>query len=246
MAQKEHFFKTRIGFENQAQRDRGMSPLKYSGFGIYAGIEYQRTVKRKTDYIELNHSRSSLANINGNNINEISSSIKTYTFYHPEGEGASIVQWGWSNMNVLNIREIPFFGNFRERADYYTSFGPAIRAFYPFSLFNINFCAQAIAHAQLLGFFMRPSLVINTPIGFINHSDSFFPAFFESTELFYPGKAWNFGFRPQIIINMESGNRLSMAYDFDFYRLNSIDPVSHVSGVLKITLTTRLSKTRNK
>ncbi len=236
------FFNTRLGIDMQAQRDEGMSPLSFRGPGIYFGAEYQRTIHRRTDWIEVNHTRSKLINTKNNPLSELASSIKTFTFYHADGANSKMLHYGWSNINALTLRNNSSFDNFSERSDYYTSFGPAIRLHYPFSLFNLNFSANAITHMQLIGFFMRPSIATNAPKGFIVHNNSFWNAFTESAELFYPGKAWNLGFRPKLSYHMQSGNKLTVCYDFDYLKLNSITTLTRASGTWKLTLSARLSK----
>ncbi len=241
-AQSEHFFDTRAGFEIQAQRDKGMSPLKYTGIGIYGGIGYSNTKAEKSFIIKADYSFAQLYNASYNRLVNNNASLKFFRFYHVSGASNKLFHLGWSNINSLCMRDIGSFGNYSMRIDYFTSFGPAFKFHYDFELFRQNFIASIIAHTQLFGFFIRPSLATNTPQGFINEPYNYVKGFFQSAELFYPFNAVNIGFSPQISYQIKSLNRISLSYDFDYYKLNSIAHVAKISGIWKLTLSTRLSR----
>jgi hypothetical protein len=241
-AQKVRYLDFSSGMQLISERDEGMSPMRFSGAGIYGGLGLQSQKQSKSNYTQFHFSQNSLTNTNNTRVSELSTQINTFTFYHPDGKESSHFHWGWSNRNQFTMRTNPSMANYRERMDYFTSFGPAVRVCYPFSLFNINFEAQAIAHAQVVGFFLRPSLATSSPSGFIEYEDELLKGFFNSIAFFFPGKAWNVGFTPQLSCPIGSVNKLALSYDFDFYRLNSIAPLTRASGIWKVTLSSRLSK----
>ncbi|MCA1747179.1 MAG: hypothetical protein LC655_05750, partial [Bacteroidales bacterium] len=113
---------------------------------------------------------------------------------------------------------------------YFTSFGPALRYTLPFMLFNRQFQLEALSHMQLLGFKLQSSYVSSLPPGFLESSNTGINGFLKSVELFYPGNALNFGIQPTLHYLLNSGNMLTISYNYDYLRLKGMHLVEKSRG----------------
>jgi len=143
-AQKQHHLHIGAGIQSSAERDRGFSPLMYTGAELYGSLAYQRESSRKSDLLILDFATGQLSNTWGTTRQVYTARILTYTFYHQEKEASKVLHWGWSNNNELSIRDNETMTNYNGRSDYFTSFGPAMRFRLPFELFNCNFTFQTL------------------------------------------------------------------------------------------------------
>ncbi len=241
-AQTKRFLAPQMGLGDQLQRDEGMSLLHYQGAVLAGGLSYIKVDKQKTEWLELDFAGGMLKNRFDNELFVFKGDLTTYTFYHSNKAYARWVLVGWSNQNVLSFRQNSSFTNYKERFDYFTCFGPAAHFYYRFSLGKTNWCFQTRTNYQLLGFFIRPSFATNEPEGFVDPNATWVHGFFQSVELFIPGKAMSFKLNPSLIFELKSGNFLSLEYNFAFYRLNSVKRVQQLDGCWYLTWATRLSQ----
>ena len=239
-AQKQHHLHIGAGIQSSAERDRGFSPLMYTGAELYGSLAYQRESSRKSDLLILDFATGQLSNTWGTTRQVYTARILTYTFYHQEKEASKVLHWGWSNNNELSIRDNETMTNYNGRSDYFTSFGPAMRFRLPFELFNCNFTFQTLANVQLLGFTVLPSFVSSSPIGFDNGNSSGFKAFWESLGVFYPGNSLNGGCQAGLSYEMKSANLLAINYNYDYLKLKGFHTVEKSKGTWMVSLIVRL------
>jgi hypothetical protein len=237
--QSVHFLSNRLGIQNIAQRDRAMSPLLYDGFGFYAGINYIRQNPNVTRMFIANFSSGELSSTFTNDVNYLSAGLLTYTFYHPK-ESTLKLEFGWSNHNAFNRRINNNFVNNTVFYEYFTSFGPAARYKVEFETFNIPWILDVLGHVQLLGFMLRPSYTRNELPGFLDPEGSFIQRLVRSTTLFYPGNAVNLGLQPTLSVPLKAGNKISITYQFEFYRLHRRHKVTQAGGIWMLSLTSKL------
>ncbi len=241
-AQPDRFLITQFNLGNQVQRDKGMSPLRYMGVLYGGSVHYQKVSYRKTEFLESSLVMGALLNQFGNPIEVFDASVKTYTFYRSNHESKPLLQMGWSNQNLFRWRFNNSFVNYKERADYFTSFGPACYLFLPFQIKNSHWYIDAVSHFQLIGFFIRPSYSTNEPIGFVEGNKTVMESFFQSIRLFHPGCALNFGIKPRLNLELRSGTKFSLSYEYDYCRLGSTQPVAISTGIWSLSWSTRLTK----
>lgn len=240
-SEKERYLFTWLpGIRIAAERDLAYSPLLYSGLQGTYSIAYSSEKKVSSDYLAVNYAQGNIANIHGNIMKLHMAGIQTFKFYHAEADRHKGLHWGWSNNNEFNTRNIEDIGNFNDRNEYFTSFGPAARYRLPFSLFNRQFHLEALAHVQLLGFKLQSSYVTSLPPGFEEPSYTGIEGFLRSIELFYPGNAWNAGIQPTLRYVLKSGNMLSLSYRYDYLRLKGVHTVEKSRGSWSFGIITAL------
>ena len=239
-AQNTHHLLIQSGGEHIGSRDRGMSPLMYSGYGFFAGLTWQKTSPTQTNEVSLNLSTGMQYSKYGSPIRYHRGSIQVANFYTRKKEEANTVQWGWLMNNVFSHRLNEAYVNFNDHYEYFSNIGPSARYSLPFNLNKRKVFLVGSANVQLLGVMIRPSYTSSFPSGFLNEQSTVAKSLVQSAEVIHPGNSWNFGFRPSFIYPLKSGNRLSLGYNYEFYRLNSTNPVTHSGGLWYISLSSRL------
>lgn len=228
---KEHFLYSYIpGIRHAAVRDYAWSPLLYSGIQAVYAIGYSKEGSRISDHIVFRFAAGNLTNRWDRVILPVGGAIQTFKMYHARSDPGEGIHWGWSNHNAFQTRDIKEIGNFNNRSEYFTSFGPAMRYRLPFSLFNRQFRLEILSDVQLLGFKLQSSYVTSTPPGFAEPSNAGFAAFLRSVELFYPGNAWNFGIQPSLRYTMKNGNMLCLNYRYEYRWLEGAHVTEYSSG----------------
>jgi hypothetical protein len=214
------------GIRIDAERDRAYSPLIYSGIQGAFSVAFSAERPAISDYVTIHYSTGKISNTYGSNMDAQTAGIQTFKFYHKESDRTKGLHWGWSNNNEFNTRNVEDMGNFNDRSEYFTSFGPAARFRLPFTLLDRQFHIETMTHLQLLGFKLQSSYVTSLPAGFEEPSNSGINGFLKSVELFYPGNALNFGVQTTLRYELKSGNMLSLGYKYDYLRLRG----AHITG----------------
>lgn len=231
---------TNIGIGNIALRDKSMSPLMYSGLGFSAALSFEHYSSSSTHFHQIKFDHAGINNQYDNSCTFFNVSYKSVTLYHKAREKQNRITWGWSNNNSFNYYDNEGFHNYSERSNYFTSFGPAASYTNALSIFGKEFVIELPADIQIIGFYLRPSYVASSPEGYLDPDNSGLKAFLKSIEAFLPNRAWNFGIRPKISYLLNSGNALSISYQYEFSRINNPEPVTQSSGVWYVCLTTKL------
>jgi hypothetical protein len=226
-----------LTLNNMALRDQSMSPLKYGGWLPGAGISLEISGKQ---YIFFNlHAQSgSLSNQFNNLLSFGIVSLKNHTFYSADTEKRFL--YGWSNVNMLQYYVYENYGNFRERSNYFTAFGPALLYRESFSFLGLDFSLQIPLDYQLLGFYLRPSYISNNPDGFLDPANNGFTAWLRSLEIFLPSRARELAVHPRISCELSSGNTISLSYLYTFTGIGTPEPVTISRGTWYLSLVTRL------
>lgn len=228
------------GIRHSAVRDYAYSPLLYSGIQGTYSLAYASERGRVSDLVSFRFAAGNLANRWGRRMLPVGGAIHTYKFYHAEAGPAEGLHWGWSNHNAFETRDIEDIGNFNNRIEYFTSFGPALRYRLPFSLFDRLFRIEILADFQLLGFKIQSSYVTSTPAGITEPSYTGLPAVLRSIDLFYPGSARNFGIQPSLRYEMKNGNMLSLDYRYEYRWLKGAHITESSTGSWHFGVITRL------
>lgn len=228
------------GIRYDAERDRAYSPLIYSGLQGSFSVAYSAESPSLSDDVALHYSTGRITNTYGSNMDVHSAGIQTWKFYHRETDRKSGFHWGWSNNNEFNMRNVEEMGNFNDRNEYFTSFGPAARYRLPFKLLSRQLHFETMAHLQLVGFKLQSSYVTSLPEGFEETSNSGITGFLKSVDLFYPGNAWNFGIQSTLRYELKSGNMLSIGYKYDYLRLQGAHLTEKSRGSWYFGITTAL------
>lgn len=239
-AQKSDFINISGGYERLAQRDRGMSPLMYSGSGFFTEMSFSRESERQSLLLAVNFTMGNQQNKYGNSIGFNRGSFQAFTFFHKNQQLPNKLHWGLASNNVFSHRYNPEFVNFNNHFEYFTNFGPAAKYHYPFKIKGREFNLEGLGHLQLIGFMIRPSYTSSYPEGFFREQTSVFKSLVHSVKVYHPGNAWNFGFRPKLNYFLRSGNRISLGYLYEFYKLNTPNAVIQSSGIWFISLSTRI------
>jgi len=234
-----HQLETKLGAGGLALRDKSMSPLMYSGSNFSGAIAYSKQTDKKTVFFQFNHHRAAISNQFGNSSVFRGFALKNHNLYNLNDEQGGFA-WGWSNNNYFNYYQNQGFGNFSERSNYFTTFGLAGQYKKHFNLFGRDFDFTVPVDIQLVGFYLRPSYVSNSPEGYLYPDNSGFGAWYKSIEALLPHRAWNFGLSPNLSLLLKSGNSISISYQYEFFRINNPQPISQSSGVWFVSLTTRL------
>jgi hypothetical protein len=228
------------GIRINAERDFAYSPLMYTGVQGSLAIAYSVIKSNSTDLVFLNYSSGNNTNRFGSSMKVQTAGIQAYKFFHLKKNTDHGFCLGWSNNNEFNTREVEEVRNFNNRNEYFTTFGPAIRYRYPFSLFNRQFHIQTLAHIQLLGFKLQSSYVTSLPSGFQESSSDGLQAVLKSVELFYPGNGINVGIQPTMMYELKSGNALSISYRYDYLKIKGPHDVEKSRGTWYVGIITGL------
>ncbi len=240
VAQTTYRINTGIGLAGIAIRDQGMSPLMYTGTGFSGALSLERHSDAKTVLFQLKYDGAGINNSFGNSCTFRGFAFKNITLYHKNREKQNRIVWGWSNNNYFNYYENSDFGNYKERSNYFTTFGLAAAYTQHFTLLGKKLISELPADVQLFGFFLRPSYVSNLPEGYLNPEYSGIKAWFNSIETFLPGREWNFGISPKISYLLRPGNMLSINYQYEFFRISNPEPVIQSTGIWFLSLITLL------
>jgi len=238
--QTQHQINTSLGVGQTALRDQSMSPLAYVGYGLACGLSYQRQTDSKTKFFQLSFSNLGISNSSGNSCSFTSFAFKNYSLYTIPKELNYHLALGWSNNNFLNYYQNHKYGNFSERSNYFTTFGFAALLAKRFTLLNRGFIVEIPTDIQLLGFYLRPSYVSNSPEGYLNPENSGFEGWYRSIEAFLPHHSWNLSINPRISFFFKSGNSVSLAYQYEFLRINNPEPISQSNGFWHVSISTLL------
>lgn len=235
-----HFLFVQGGLDHAAQRDRSMSPLAYSGTGIAAGIAYEHRGHPNMEIFQLTLQSGNIRNRYGNTCAYQSFAFRNYTFYQKQDEFGKALTFGWSNINAFHRYVNAAYGNYADRLNYYTLFGPAFRYAQPFRIGKLHFRVQLPADLQILGFYLRPSYISNSPSGYLDPENSAFMAWLRSIDIFVPGRDWHFSLNPELSLILGSGGRLSLTYQYQFVRIAKPEPFIQSKGTWYIGLVTKL------
>jgi hypothetical protein len=239
-AQTSNYLKINSGIEHIASRDKGMSPLLYAGYGFYAGIGWDRITPKHTTELVLNLAMGMQRNKYQNPIDYRRGNLQWTIFYHREVDRKNTLEWGWHINNVFSHRFNATFVNFNDHYEYFSNIGPALRYRYPFRLNKREVYLTGSANVQLIGMMIRPSYTSSYPEGFLNRASSIPKSLVHSVRLAHPGNSINVGIRPSLVYPLKSGNKLSLGYNYEFYRLSSSNTVSQSGGTWFISLAARL------
>ncbi len=239
-SQSSGLFSAGLGINLTHLRDRNMSPLIYSGRGLFASFSLEQSSKTKTSVFRLQHERTSIRSEPGNQADYLGFAFKNYTFYGTDHEEERYLAFGWANQNALGSFTHQSYSNYGSRYYYFTAFGPALRYRAGFELWDRQFRAGLDADLQLLGFFLRPSYISSSMEGYLDPENSGLRGFIESIQLFFPGRAWNFGIAPSFTYTFMSGNSLTLEYRWGYVRINRPGTVAESKGNWLIRLNTIL------
>lgn len=240
LGQQENHINTLGGVEHIASRDAGMSPLMYAGTGFFAGFSWDRKSEKQAFHLAGTFSKGTQRNRYKSPIQYNKGSVQIFSFYHQNRSPTKQLHWGWSVNNLFSHRFNPEFVNFMDHYEYFTNLGPAVKYLYPLQIRDRNLTLEAWAHVQVIGLMIRPSYTSSYPAGFLRRDLSVINRFFYSTRLSHPGNAWNFGFRPRLRYHLNSGNSLSIGYQYEFYQLNTPNSVAQSNGIWMFSLSTKL------
>jgi hypothetical protein len=224
------------GLALSAERDRGYSPLIYSGIMPTVMLGYSLESPKKSEKVWLQYTAGKLKNRFDAPSTSRSFNLFNYTLYHPKGNAANRLQLGWSNHNHLVFRKFEDARNFQPRFDYHSSFGPAGRYQHQFGGKLSRFSLEVVAHVQLFGFFLQSSLVSGSPPGYEEEEDEGFSAILRSMRLFHPGTALDLGIWPGLHYQLKSGNSLSLSYRYDLTVLKDARRSAQSRGFYFLTL----------
>lgn len=239
-AQKSNFLSVKTGWEHIGSRDRGMSPLLYSGSGFYVGLEWDQSTTTHATEVALNLATGVQRNKYEAPITYNRGNLQIATYYSRKKSDKGVLNWGWLINNVFSHRLNKSFVNFNDHYEYFSNIGPAVRYAIPFVLKGREIQITGSGYLQLLGIMIRPSYTSSFPGGFLRDQSSVAKNLVHSVQLLHPLNNFNFGLSPGLVYPLKSGNKLSLVYDYQFYRLNSSNPVTQSGGVWYISLSTRL------
>lgn len=239
-AQSNNWLSVGLGVEALALRDYGYSPIIYNGWQLSYYLHYTSVKTKKSDFFIFNYSNGRVNNNFDRTIDTWSASLTTFTFYHGNGQMDKRIQWGWSNVNYFQHRQHGDINNFNGRSDYFTAFGPAFRLLHPFSFAGAQFSFELRSHTQVLGFSVLPGFVTSSPRGFTGSNISGIQSFIQSIDWFVPGKAWHIAVHPGLNWQLNSGNRISINYQFEFIKLNGLHTSERIGSTFIISLISQL------
>jgi len=214
-----------------ALRDKSVSPLLYQNAALSFFLAYKHEGPKKSDFFQLNTNRAVLSNQYGNTMLYRDFCFKNYSLYKT---GQARLKWGWSNNNYLIFCEIPSYGNFNKRLSYVTSFGPALCYVECFNLFGKQLKAELPLDLQVLGFYIRPSYVSDSPEAYLAPNGNRISAFLASAGAFLPNQAWNAALNPGFSYILSSGNAVVIQYHYEYLCINRPEKLSKSSGIWTI------------
>ncbi len=225
---------------HSAERGRAYSPLTYAGALPSVLIGYGVEGPKKSEQVWAGLSAGNVENRFGARAGITTAGIFNYTLYHSKQEPSRGFHFGWSNNNLLSMRDFEDAANFSPRFDYHTSFGPAARYRYTFAGAFSGLSLEAVGHFQLIGFFLQSGYVSDAPDGTLGNNGSGSGELLRSASLFYPGKTWNWGIWPALRYTLRSGTTLAFTYRYDMAILDGAHRSFSSRGHYLLTLTAKL------
>lgn len=229
-----------IGIASVALRDQGMSPLMYTGLGYSGAVAFERHTASRSKRFIVQYHHAAVNNRYGNSCGYGGFAFKNQTLYHRDSGRHNPIVLGWSNSNQFMYYDNSGYANFSERSNYMTTFGMVAAYYKPFFLFGKHFVFELPADLKLVGFYLRPSYVSNSPEGYLDPANSGFMAWLYSVDAFLPHNAWNFELYPELSYLLKSGNQVSIGYHYEFVRMNKPEPVIQSTGAWYIKLSAKL------
>ncbi|MDN3690608.1 hypothetical protein [Cyclobacterium jeungdonense] len=227
------------GLQLHSSRDRGFSPMIYSGNRTFSLATFDLESTNKSEVFQFEFGYGPLTNRFGNSLNSLSLGLLNYTFYHKESRAERGLHWGWSNQNVFNIRRHNGFSNYSLRYDYFTTVGPALRYVYPFEWKGQSFKWQTVAHWQLVGFQIKSGYIGADPEG-ISEGDSGFRNFLRAVDPFFAGRDWSMGLESSLLWTLPTGNSLGIRYRPEISTLGRGQPVHRIGQAILVMVNVRL------
>lgn len=216
------------------ERDEAFSPLLYDGIGASSALALERKGQKTTSILHATGGAHLLNNRFGGQLNTFFGALNFSHFFHARSDTSSRFQLGFSNRNSYYARRFSRMNNFNGRFDYLTTFGPALRFQYPFLFLGKNWEIDAVAHAQLIGFFITSGFVRSSPDeanGSIGFSE-----FWDAANLFHPFNGTQIWLSPALKYPIKNNNALSLSYEFEFTRLHKDYQVERSVGAWMLNL----------
>lgn len=231
---------TSAGVNSAALREKSMSPLQYAGSGLSAWLALGHESPEMHTFFRFSFERGTLINRYDKQVLRTSAAIKNYNFY-PGGKRRSEGFFaGWANINSFVFNDFLDYSNFKDRLSYYTAFGPALQYRGYFRFLGLQFRVSVPADMQMIGFYQRPSYISDSSDGYLDPELSGFMAWLHSLGVFFPVRCWNLAVEPELSLILNSGNRITLAYHYDFLRINLPEPLVQSKGNWSLSLVTRL------
>ncbi len=239
-AQSGHRLDVHAGMAGMAFRDRGMSPLLYTGQLLSGGLTYCLMQEEREMVFDFTHQRGVIHNAYSNHCRYRSLALSTQTIYPLRSYGMHTLLLGWTNHNHFHIHQNEQFTNFSERSDYFTSFGALLGYRADKALNGRKLRFELPVEVALLGFYLRPSFVSNAPKGYVEPGSGGFRGFLNSIDPFVPWNDWFIGAHPQTTLVMKNGNGVSIGYRFQWLGLNEPVRITMANGYWNVSLKTTL------
>lgn len=227
------------GLQFQSSRDRGFSPMLYSGNRSFSMAAFDLESTNKSEAFQFEFGYGPLTNRFGNSLNSLSMGLLNYTFYHKESTPERGLHWGWSNHNLFNIRRHNGFSNYSLRYDYFTTVGPALRYVYPFEWKGQSFKWQTMAHWQVVGFQIKSGYIGADPDG-VSGDEPVVKNFLRAVNPFFAGKDWSLGLESSLVWTLPTGNSLGIRYRPEISTLDGGQPVQRIGQALLVMVNVRL------
>ncbi|WP_162415809.1 hypothetical protein [Cyclobacterium roseum] len=227
------------GLQLQSGRDRGFSPMIYSGNRSFSLATFGIESPHKTETFQFEFGYGPLTNRFGNSLNSLSAGVLNYTFYHKASPAERGFHWGWANQNVFNIRRHNGFTNYSLRYDYFTAVGPALRYIYPFEWKGQSFKWQTVAHWQVVGFQVKSGYIGADPEG-LSEEETGFGNLLRAVNPFFAGKDWSMGLESSLVWTLPTGNSLAIRYRPEISTLGGGQPVQRLGHAVLVMVTIRL------
>lgn len=111
-------FHTSAGLNSSASRDKSMSTLQYSGFGLSVSLALGHKSSKTYTFFRASYEYGALQNRYDKEVQRSSATIKNYIFYSGGKNRTEGFFAGWSNINSFVFNDYMDYSNFRGRVSY--------------------------------------------------------------------------------------------------------------------------------
>jgi hypothetical protein len=227
---KHRQFNIGAGWAHMGLRDRGISPLYYSGNHLFLAAGFNHRTEKISNQLEVNflYGNLSPAIYPGLNLSQMQSFKAGISFSHMRLAGNLIGNKGFFFLGGIIGSQFAYyehnqFANSAKKNFSFSTINISSSLSYPFSL-NERECNLSLQiYMPVIAFIIRPNHSYIRPEGFLDHNAGNLQSLFNSVEIASLNKFFGLGSELSFRYKLRSNNTLRIGYRWEYTGHNNIN-----------------------